>query len=145
MKKLITVLFALAFAVGTLGCAGQTGDIVKNDVFTEVFFADVEQIYFCAVPVSGEQMEPVIRYLQGLALTSVTPTEQKESAKDGNEPIRYGFYSLRFLRTTGEEVGMILDSGFISSESMGSYKVEEEHFIDTMRALFDTDEDFGAG
>ena len=135
MKKIITFVLALVFAAGTLGCAGQT---VKNDVFTDAFFADVEQIYFCAVPVSGEQMEPVIRYLQELTLTFVPPAEQQESTADENEPIIYGFLSLRFRKTSGEEEWMILKPGSMSSAVMGTYAVEEEHYIEDLRAFFNT-------
>ena len=140
MKKFITLVFTLAFAVSTLGCAGQPNDTARNDVFTDAFFTDVEQIYFCAVPVSGEQMEPVIRYLKGLALTPAAATEQQVSSEDRNEPVRYGFYSLRFLKTNGEEVGMILDSGWIGNEAMGTYRVEEGNFIENVRALFGTED-----
>ena len=138
MKKFITLVFTLAFAVSTLGCAGQPNDTARNDVFTDAFFTDVEQIYFCAVPVSGEQMEPVIRYLQELTLTFVPPAEQQESTADENEPIIYGFLSLRFRKTSGEEEWMILKPGSMSSAVMGTYAVEEEHYIEDLRAFFNT-------
>ena len=134
MKKARFFLLALAFAVVAVGCSGRARDAVKNEVFTDEFFAGVVQI--CTIgsePVSGDQMEPVISYLKGLTLTS---TEQRLRTTDENGNVLYGPGMMTFRRADGSETHFLLGHEMITRVDGGSYLVEGENLYAGLREAF---------
>ncbi len=134
MKKVRFILLALIFAISAAGCAGQTMETAKNEVFTDEIFAGVIQI--CAIgsePVSGDQMKPVISYLKGLTLT---PTEQRLRTTDENGNVLYGPGLMTFRRADGSETHFLLGHEMITCVDGGSYLVEGENLYAGLREAF---------
>lgn len=141
MKKIWILTLAILLVFSFFGCAGQDGDSVKNDVFTDAFFQDVESIglYGGESMLSGEDMQPVIRHLKQLTLThsDIVLTHIDE---DGD--LLYGGpASMIFLKTDGTRTGFLTQGNVITFIDSESYTVSDDDLYSTLHNLFEQQAD----
>lgn len=126
MKKLFCILLAIMLLVSFVGCDTQ-GNPTESSIpetsspenispFTDEFFSDVVRI---DIPrfgyVTGEQMKPVIQYLQGLTLTA---TDRVLSGVNEEGEILWGaMHALIFTNNKGEKIEFSWDDELIVYES----------------------------
>lgn len=70
MKKVSVILLVWLLSIVNFGCAMQEKKAEKNNVFTDDFFLNVEEIHDSRYgQVCGDQMKPVISFLKELKLS----------------------------------------------------------------------------
>ena len=141
MKKIWTLTLVIVFALSMFGCAGQDGDSVKNDVFTDAFFQDVESIglYGGESMLSGEDMQPVIRHLKGLRLThsDIILTNIGENG----EPLAGGYPGMGFHKSDGTATAFLTDGNVITFADGSSYTVNDKDLYSTLLEYFKQQEE----
>ena len=119
MKRLIAMILSMVLLLCLMGC--EQGN---NKVFTNAFLEDVVEIRFVTdEPVTGEQMQAVFRYLKSLHLE---PVEQAFPERDPNK-VTYGgamVHALKFVKSDGTVVKILISNWAISDPSGGSYGIE---------------------
>ncbi len=130
MKKIIVILVSVIL-VGMTSCAKEEveeKDPVNNTLFTDEFFEDVVEIgdFGVGKAATGDQMEPVIRYLKSLYLTE-TDYIVKTVNEKGED--LYGAQYIYFKKKDGSQLTITRD-GRVFSNPYGdgvSYEVPEEY------------------
>lgn len=135
MKRTLLILLALILSISTVGCAGQAGDQVRYEIFTDEFFADVVEIRDSSSGVvSGEQMEPVIQYLKGLTLT---PTDEHLRTTDEKGDQLYGSDLITFRKSDGTELTVLRNAAKMTGLDACSYVAEGENLNAGLKEAFD--------
>lgn len=104
MKNKLT-LMSFIFLLILSGCSIQPHKKINNDLFSDIFFSDIIEI--CDLgsnPVTAEQMEPVIIYLQSLELTESNEHLSNINA-EGEQTLGLGL--LTFRKYDGTEIVFI--------------------------------------
>lgn len=138
MKKVQIILLALVFVISMVGCSEKERDPVNSALFTDEFFADVVRIR-CTMsePVSGEQMEPVIRYLKGLTLVE---TDVRIKTTDENGEVLYGGHAaLTFDKADGTEIWFNINNSVMNCVSGldANYELESGNLYSGLKEAFD--------
>ena len=133
MKKIIVVILVSVILVGMTSCAKEEveeKDPVNNTLFTDEFFEDVVEIgdFGVGKAVTGDQMEPVIRYLKSLYLTETDYIVNNVNVNEKGEEL-YGAQYIYFKKKDGSQLTITRD-GRVFSNPYGdgvSYEVPEEY------------------
>lgn len=134
MKRIQFVLLTLLLSMSIFGCAGPANTTVENIIFTDEFFADVVEICDSRFgQVSGEQMEPVIRYLKDLTLTA---TDEPLRATNENGDQLYGLDLITFRKNDGTEISVLRNTAKMSGLDGCSYVVEGGNLNSGLKEAF---------
>ncbi len=107
MKKIIVVILVSVILVGMTSCTKEEveeKDPVNNILFTDEFFEDVVEIgdFGVGKAVTGDQMEPVIRYLRSLYLTETDYIVNNVNVNEKGEELygaQYIYFKKRMARS----------------------------------------------
>ena len=139
MKKILLVLLAISLMLSIMGCSKPadepTEERVKNSLFTDAFFIDMEEITFSGIGVvHGDQIEPVMEYLQGLTLAA---TNTHLTPQNGNYA---GLNALTFRKCDGTEIRFYTDHVMltcVSGMEQCSYEVQDVNLYLGLKEAFD--------
>ena len=131
MKKIIIVILVSVILVSMTSCTKEEveeKDPVNNTLFTDDFFEDVVEIGDLGVGkfVTGDQMEPVIRYLKSLYLVETDYIVKKVNEKG---EVLYGPVYIYFKKKDGSQLTITRNSRVFSNPYGDgvSYEVPEEY------------------
>ncbi|MCD7860189.1 MAG: hypothetical protein LUH51_08580 [Firmicutes bacterium] len=140
MKKGFIITLAMVLAFGCFGCSVEEPEQSNNSLFTDSFCGDVVQIAClpCGV-VSGEQVGPVLEYLQSLTLTK-TDEHLHTTSEDGQQ--LYGLFFISFRKSNGYEASLMMNTlKLTSTSSMEDVEkfsyVAVEEFISGLQEAFE--------
>lgn len=136
-KRVLKIGLIVALIVFLIyGLYSLFGRPVRNDVFTDAFFQDVESIglYGGESMLSGEDMQPVIRHLKGLRLThsDIILTNIGENG----EPLAGGYPGMGFHKSDGTATAFLTDGNVITFADGSSYTVNDKDLYSTLLKYF---------
>lgn len=139
MKKTLAILLLLSLLLFSPGCARQASPLVKNDVFTDDFFAGVVEIRATGVgQLCGGDLAPVLAYLKGLTLTETA--QHLRATNEAGEPL-YGLGCITFVRSDGTERSFLMNHATLTGmEGSGfagrSFTVASENLNTGLKEAF---------
>lgn len=134
MQKLSCFSLAVVLLFSLFGCSEEGNKLEGNNLFTDAFFADVVEIRDSSCgQVSGEQMKPVILYLNGLTLTATD--ELLTTTNEKGEQL-YGLSTITFVKRDGTEITFLRNHAIFSNLDAGSYVADAENLNSGLKEAF---------